>query len=153
MVKKIPDGYHTATPYLYIRGAARAIEFYKAAFGAKERMRMPGETPDSIGHAEIEIGDSAIMLSDENLAMDVRSAETLGGSPISIVLYVEDVDSMVRRATDAGATLTRPPEDAFYGDRTATVSDPFGLVWHIHTHIEDVSPEEMERRATAAAQA
>ncbi len=149
-VKPIPKGYHSVTPYLIIKNAAEAIDFYKKAFGATELFRM--DQPDGkIGHAEIKIGDSPIMLSDEFPEMGHRGPQSLGGSPVSIMLYVEDVDAVVNRATTAGAKLDRPVEDKFYGDRTGSLTDPFGHIWHIGTHKEDVSPEEMEKRAAAAA--
>jgi len=149
-VKPIPEGYHSVTPYLIIKNAADAIEFYKKAFGATELFRI--DQPDGkIGHAEIKIGDSPIMLSDEFPTMGHRSPQSLGGSPVSIMLYVEDVDAVVNRATTAGAKLDRPVEDKFYGDRAGSLTDPFGHIWHIGTHKEDVSPEEMEKRAAAAA--
>ena len=148
-VKPIPEGYHTATPYLIVKDAARAIEFYKKAFGATELMRMPGPG-GKIGHAEIKIGDSPIMLADEVPGMGFRSPESLGGSPISILLYVEDVDVVFSEALAAGAKVQRPVADQFYGDRTGGVTDPFGHVWYIATHKEDVSPEEMTKRAAAA---
>ena len=148
-VKPIPEGYHTATPYLIVKDAARAIEFYKKAFGATELMRMPG-AGGKIGHAEIKIGDSPIMLADEVPGMGFRSPESLGGSPISILLYVEDVDVVFSEALAAGAKVQRPVADQFYGDRTGGVTDPFGHVWYIATHKEDVSPEEMKKRAAAA---
>jgi PhnB protein len=148
-VKPIPEGYHTATPYLIVKDAARAIEFYKKAFGATELMRMPGPG-GKIGHAEIKIGDSPIMLADEVPGMGFRSPESLGGSPISILLYVEDVDVVFSEALAAGAKEQRPVADQFYGDRTGGVTDPFGHVWYIATHKEDVSPEEMKKRAAAA---
>jgi PhnB protein len=149
-VKPIPEGYHSVTPYLIIKNAADAIEFYKKAFGATELFRI--DQPDGkIGHAEIKIGDSPIMLSDEFPAMGHRGPQSLGGSPVSIMLYVEDVDTVVKRATTAGAKLDRPVEDKFYGDRAGSLTDPFGHIWHIGTHKEDVSPEEMEKRAAAAA--
>ena len=148
-VKPIPEGYHTATPYLIVKDAARAIEFYKKAFGATELMRMSGPG-GKIGHAEIKIGDSPIMLADEVPGMGFRSPESLGGSPISILLYVEDVDVVFSEALDAGAKVQRPVADQFYGDRTGGVTDPFGHVWYIATHKEDVSPEEMKKRAAAA---
>ena len=148
-VKPIPEGYHTATPYLIVGDGARALEFYKQAFGATELFRMAG--PDGrIGHAEIKIGDSPIMLADEHPEMNARSPRTLGGSPVSLVLYVEDVDAVVEQAVAAGAKLTRPVANQFYGDRTGGVEDPFGHVWYIATHVEDVSPEELQRRAAAA---
>lgn len=149
-VKPIPEGYHSLTPYLIIKNAADAIEFYKKAFGATELFRI--DQPDGkIGHAEIKIGDSPIMLSDEFPEMGHRGPQSLGGSPVSIMLYVEDVDAVVNRATTAGAKLDRPVEDKFYGDRAGSLTDPFGHIWHIGTHKEDVSPEEMEKRAAAAA--
>ena len=148
-VKPIPDGYHTATPYLIVKDAAHAIEIYKKAFGATEVMRMPGPG-GKIGHAEIKIGDSPIMLADEVPGMGFRSPESLGGSPISILLYVEDVDVVFSEALAAGAKVQRPVADQFYGDRTGGVTDPFGHVWYIATHKEDVSPEEMKKRAAAA---
>ena len=149
-VRPIPEGYHSVTPYLIIKNAADAIEFYKKAFGATELFRM--DQPDGkIGHAEIKIGDSPIMLSDEFPEMGHRGPQSLGGSPVSIMLYVEDVDAVVDRATTAGAKLDRPVEDKFYGDRSGSLTDPFGHIWHIGTHKEDVSPEEMEKRAAAAA--
>jgi PhnB protein len=148
-VKPIPEGYHTATPYLIVKDAAHAIEFYKKAFGATELMRMPGPG-GKIGHAEIKIGDSPIMLADEVPGMGFRSPESLGGSPISILLYVEDVDVVFSEALAAGAKIQRPVADQFYGDRTGGVTDPFGHVWYIATHKEDVSPEEMKKRAAAA---
>ncbi|HEY2456819.1 MAG TPA: VOC family protein [Candidatus Acidoferrum sp.] len=148
-VKPIPEGYHTATPYLIVTGAAKAIEFYKSAFGADEIMRMP--QPDGrIGHAEIKIGDSTIMLADEFPEMGARSPQSLGGSPVSILLYVEDVDTVFAQAVAAGAKVQRPLADQFYGDRTGGVTDPFGHVWYIATHTEDVSEEEMKKRAAAA---
>ena len=148
-VKPIPDGYHTATPYLIIRGAGDAIEFYKKAFGATELFRFP--TPDGkIGHAEIKIGDSPIMLADEYPQMGYNSPQSLGGSPVSLMIYVEDVDTVFNRAVDAGATVKEAVQDKFYGDRIGTLTDPFGHVWHVSTHKEDVSTEEMERRAKAA---
>lgn len=151
-VNYIPKGYHSATPYLICKGAARAIDFYKQAFGAAELMRFPGPG-GSIGHAEIKIGDSPIMLADEMPQMGYRSPASLGGSPVSIMLYVQDVDRVVNQAVKAGAKLERPVTDQFYGDRNGTIQDPFGHVWTIGTHKEDVSPEEMQRRAAAMAPA
>ena len=149
MTKPIPDGYHTATPYLIIGGAGDAIEFYKKAFGATELFRFP--TPDGkIGHAEIKIGDSPIMLADEFPEMGYKGPQTLGGSPVSIMIYVEDVDTIFNQAVAAGATVKEAVTDKFYGDRLGTVADPFGHVWHISTHKEDVSLEEMQKRAQAA---
>ena len=147
-VKPIPDGYHTATPYLIIEGAADAIEFYKQAFGAVELFRMPG--PDGkIGHAEIKIGDSPIMLADAYPDMGYKGPKSLGGSPVSLMIYVEDVDTVFKRAVDAGATVKEVVSDKFYGDRMGTLIDPFGHVWHVATHKEDVSLAEMEKRAAA----
>jgi len=149
-VKPIPDGYHSVTPYLITKGAADAIEFYKKAFGAIELLRMP--QPDGkIGHAEIQIGDSRIMLSDENAEMGFVGPTTLGGTPVSIMIYVEDVDTVFSQAIAAGGTEQRPLKDQFYGDRSGTLNDPFGHTWHIATHKEDVSPEEMEKRMAAGA--
>lgn len=152
-VKPIPEGYHNVTPYLFIRGAARAIDFYKNVFGAKERMRMPG--PDGkIGHAELQIGDSVVMLADENPQSQAKSPETLGGTSNSLLIYVENTDSVVDNAVKAGAKILRPAADQFYGDRMGTILDPFGQMWSIGTHIEDVSPEEMKKRmAKASSQA
>jgi len=148
-VRPIPAGYHTATPYLIINGATRAIEFYQQAFGAIELLRF--EAPDGkVGHAEIRIGDSPLMLADEFPEMGARSPQSLGGSPVSILLYVEDVDAMVSQAVAAGAEIQRPVEDKFYGDRMGSVVDPFGHVWHIGTHKEDVPLDEMKRREAAA---
>jgi len=151
-VKPIPDGYHSVTPYLIIGTAAEAIEFYKTAFGAIELMRMPAPG-GKIGHAEIKIGDSPIMLADEFPEMGYKSPQTLGGSPVSIMIYVEDVDAVFDQAVGAGAKVQRPVKDQFYGDRMGTLEDPFGHVWHVSTHKEDVSAEEMERRAKAASAA
>lgn len=148
-VKPIPDGYPRAMPYLIVDGAAKALDFYKQVFEAKERMRMPAPQ-GKVGHAEITIGDSVIMLADEHPQMDARAPRAFGGSPVSIMVYVPDVDATVKTAVAAGAKVTRPVEDMFYGDRTGTIDDPFGHRWHIATHIEDVPPEEMERRAAAA---
>jgi PhnB protein len=151
-VNYIPQGYHTATPYLIVKGAARAIDFYKQAFGATELMRFPGPG-GTIGHAEIRIGDSPIMLADEMPQMGYRSPAALGGSPVSVMLYVPDVDKVVDRAVKAGAKLEKPVADQFYGDRNGTIHDPFGHVWTVSTHKEDVSPEEMQRRAAGMATA
>ena len=147
--KPIPDGYHSITPYLVIDGAARAIEFYKAVFGATELLRFPH--PDGrIGHAELRIGDSIIMLADEFPDHDALSPGSVGGTPVSLMLYIEGVDQVVDRALTHGATLKRPVADQFYGDRSGTIGDPFGHQWTISTHVEDVPPEEMQRRAAAA---
>ncbi len=146
-VNPIPAGYHTVTPYLIIRGAAKALDFYKQAFGAEELFRFPHG--DKIGHAEIKIGDSPIMLADEQPDMGFEGPESYGGSPVCICLYVPDVDALAKRAVAAGAKELRPVKDQFYGDRSGTFSDPFGHVWTISTHKEDVSPEEMKKRAAA----
>ena len=148
-VKSIPEGYHSITPYLAIAGAADAIAFYKKAFGATEVMRMaaPG---GKVGHAEVEIGGSRIMLADEYPDMGFLSPKTIGGSPVGLHLYVEDVDAVTRQAVAAGAKELRPVKNQFYGDRTGTIEDPFGHVWHIATHKEDLSPDELKRRADEA---
>jgi PhnB protein len=148
--KHIPAGYHSVTPYLIVKGAAGAIDFYRKAFGATELMRFAGPG-GTIGHAEIKIGDSPIMLADEHPQMGYRSPASLGGTPVSIMLYVNDVDEVVEGAVKAGAKLERPVADQFYGDRNGTIQDPYGHVWTIATHKEDVSQEEMERRAAALA--
>lgn len=147
-VKPIPDGYNTVTPYLILSNAASAIEFYKQVFGAREVMRLPMPN-GKLGHAEIQIGDSRIMLADEAPEWDARSPETVGGSPVIIALYVEDVDAVVTRAVAAGAKLFKPVTDQFYGDRSGSVTDPFGHKWNIATHKEYVSPEETNKRAAA----
>lgn len=151
-VKPIPEGYHAVTPYLSVKGAAGAIEFYTKAFGAKEVMRMPGPH-GKIGHAEIQIADSRIMLGDEYPEMNFRSPQSIGGTPVHIHLYVEDADKIASQAVAAGAKLLRPVTDQFYGDRSGTLEDPFGHVWHVSTHKEDISPEEMKKRAAAKASA
>ena len=147
-VKPIPDGYRTVTPYLIVADSAAAIAFYKKAFGAAERMRHT--MPDGrVGHAELTIGDSMIMLADEFPEIGARAPGPAGGSPVGLHLFVEDVDAVVARATAAGAKLTRPVADQFYGDRNGSVTDPFGHVWHVTTHIEDVPPDEIARRMAA----
>lgn len=147
-VNPIPEGYHSVTPYLIINGAAEAIEFYKKAFGATELFRMNHE--GKIGHAEIKIGDSPIMLSDEAPGLGYTSPTTLGGTPISIMIYVDDVDTIFKQAIAAGGEEQKPLQDQFYGDRSGTLKDPFGHIWHVATHKEDVSPEEMDKRMAAA---
>jgi PhnB protein len=148
-VKPIPDGYHSVTPYLIIKGAADAIEFYKKAFGATELFRMDHQ--GKVGHAELKIGDSPIMLADESTEMGYKSPTTLGGSPVSIMIYVDDVDTIFKQAIGAGGKEQKAVQDQFYGDRSGTLKDPFGHVWHVATHVEDVSPQEMEKRMAAAA--
>ena len=144
-VKPVPEGYHTVTPYLIVSGAAEAIEFYKKAFGATETMRYPGPN-GCIMHAEIRIGDSAIMLADEFPEMGIRSPKSLGGAGVSIALYVENVDQWFERAVAAGSSILRPLQNQFYGDRSGTITDPYGHCWTIASHVEDVPEEEMNRR-------
>ena len=147
--KPIPEGYHTVSPYLAVDDAARAIEYYVKAFGAKELVRM--EAPGGkVGHAELELGDSRIMLSDPFPQASTRPPKELGGTSASVFMYVEDVDAVVKRAVDAGATVTMEVANQFWGDRFGTITDPFGHVWSIATHVEDVPPEEMAERAKAA---
>jgi PhnB protein len=148
-VNAIPSGYHSLTPYLVVNDASRAIDFYKQAFGAKETVRMGGPG-GKIGHAELKIGDSMLMLSDEMPGSGSRSPQSLGGSPVSVFMYVENVDSVFDQAVKAGAKADKPPEDMFWGDRFGHLTDPFGHLWAIATHIEDVAPEEMRKRAQAA---
>ena len=148
-VRPIPDGYHSVTPYLAVEDAAKAIDFYREAFGAEESLRMPG--PDGkIGHAELQIGDSKLMLSDPFPQSNVRPPSERGGPTASIFLYVEDVDETFERAQQAGAEVVSELEDMFWGDRFGTLSDPFGHVWSIATHKEDLSEEEMAERSKAA---
>jgi PhnB protein len=150
--KPIPEGYHTVSPYLAVDDAARAIDYYATAFGAKELVRMdrPG---GAIGHAELEVGDSRIMLSDPFPQASTRPPKELGGTSASVFMYVDDVDAVVKKAVDAGATVTMEVADQFWGDRFGTITDPFGHVWSIATHVEDVPPEEMAVRAKAAMEA
>ena len=146
-VSYIPKDYNSVTPYLVVRGAAQAIDYYKKVFGATETVRMPG--PDGkIGHAELKIGDSHIMLADENPSMGPGhiSADTVGGSPVSLYVYLPNVDEVVKRATTEGAKLLKPVQDQFYGDRSGFIQDPFGHLWGIATHVEDVSPKDMQER-------
>ena len=149
-VKPIPDGYRTVTPYLTLQDAARAIEFYKRAFGAHETGRMTGPDGKSVMHAELRIGDSLVMLSDEFPEMGARSPQSLGGTTASIFLYVPDVDAAFKRAVDAGARAIMPPADMFWGDRFGKLVDPFGHEWAMATHKEDLSPEEIRQRGAAA---
>jgi PhnB protein len=150
VAKPFPDGYPRVCPYLHVDGAAAAIEFYKEIFGATEDLRMEGPG-GKIGHAELRVGDSMVMLADEHPDMGIRGPRSFGGTAVTLSIYVEDVDATVAKATDAGATVMRPVEDRFYGDRVGQIEDPFGHVWSIQTHIEDVSPEEMQRRAALEA--
>ena len=145
-VKPIPDGYHSAQPYLAVDDAAKAIDWYKQAFGATERFRMDGPG-GTVGHAELEIGDSVLMLSDPFPQASTKPPKELGGTSSSVMLYVEDVDATVKQAVDAGATVTMEVSDQFWGDRFGSITDPFGHSWSIATHVEDVSPEEMEKRS------
>ena len=145
MVNPIPDGYPRVTPYLIVDGASAAIEFYRSVLGATERLRMPAPE-DKVGHAELEIGDSVIMLADEFPSMDARSPRAVGGTPVTLHVYVEDVDSVFDQAIQAGATALRAVEDRFYGDRSGQFEDPFGHRWDIASHVEDVPPDEMAKR-------
>lgn len=147
-IQPIPEGYHTLTPYLTVKDAGRAIEFYKRAFGAEELFRMP--TPNGkVAHAELRIGDSIFMLSDECPQMGSFAPTTAGGAPVKLHLYVENVDAVFNRAVQSGAQAAMPPNNMFWGDRMAKITDPFGHSWGIATHIEDVTPEECARRAQA----
>lgn len=148
-VRPIPEGYHSVTPYLIVAGAEKALDFYKRAFNATELFRM--EHGDKIGHAEIQIGDSRIMLADEHPEMGARSPQSIGGSPVGLCIYVENVDSVFKQAVDAGGTVERPVQDQFYGDRSGTLRDPFGHQWTVATHVEDVSHDEVKRRMSAMA--
>ena len=146
MVNPIPDGYPRVMPYLIVDGAAAAIDFYTSVLGATERMRMDG--PDgTIGHAELNLGDAVIMLADESPAVDARGPRTIGGTPVFLHVYVEDVDGVYERAVEAGAKGLRPVEDKFYGDRGGEIEDPFGHRWSLATHVEDMTEDEMARRA------
>ena len=146
-VRPIPEGYHSVTPALLVRGAAEAIDFYTCAFGARELGRMPAPDGQRIWHAELQIGDARLMLADEFPEMGGHAPESLGGTPVSLHLYVEDADAVIQRAVNAGATVIQPPLDAFWGDRYGRIKDPFGHEWSVATHIEDVSEEEMRQRA------
>jgi PhnB protein len=145
-VKPIPDGYPKLSPYLIVDGASDAIDFYAKVLDSTERMRMP-EPSGKIGHAEIQLGDAVVMLADEHPEMGYRSPKAIGGSPVTIGVYVDDVDATFDKAIKAGAKELRKPEDQFYGDRSGQFEDPFGHRWNVSTHIEDVSPEEMGKRA------
>ena len=150
-VNPIPEGYHTITPYLFISGAAEAIEFYKTALGATEIMRMPGPN-GTVGHAELMIGDSQVMLAEECPQMNAHSAKTLGGSPVMLHVYVDNVDAWAERAVAAGMTVKRPVEDQFYGDRAGCFEDPFGLSWYLSSHVQDIPEDEIHRRAAEMAE-
>lgn len=145
-ISPVPEGYPRVTPYLHVDGASAAIDFYTEVLGATERMRMPGDSPDRIGHAELQLGDSVVMLADEFPAMGAVGPKAVGGTPVTIHLYVEDVDAVVEAAVRAGAEVLQAPTDQFYGDRSATFEDPFGHRWNVATHVEDVPPDELERR-------
>jgi PhnB protein len=145
-VKPIPDGYHSVTPYLIVKSASKAIDYYKKAFGATEIMRFPGPN-NTVAHAELQIGDSRIMLADES--NEYKSPQSVGGSPVSLMIYVPDVDKVFNQAVSAGAKSARAIQDQFYGDRSGNLIDPFGHVWTVATHKEDVSMEEMQRRMAA----
>jgi len=150
-VKPIPDGYRTLTPYLIVADGAGAVAFYEKVFGAKVRLKL--ERPDGkLGHTELEIGDSVVMLADEHPEHQAYAPGHFGGSPVTLHLYVENVDAVVGRARGAGGKITRPVDNMFYGDRSGSFTDPYGHVWHVATHIEDVPPEEINRRAAAAMQ-
>ncbi len=150
-VKAIPDGYHSVTPYLAVDDAASALTFYQRALGARERLRLP--TPNGrVAHAEIDVSGSCIMLADACPEMGFRSPKTIGGTPVTLHLYVEDVDAVVQQAVASGAREVRPVQDQFYGDRSGTIEDPFGHLWHVATHKEDLSPEDLQRRLDAAMQ-
>ncbi len=145
-VSPIPEGYPRVTPYLHVDGASAAIDFYTEVLGATERMRMPGDTPEQIGHAELQFGDSVVMLADEFPNLGVLGPKSVGGTPVTLLLYVDDVDATFARAVEAGATAVQEPEDQFYGDRSGQFEDPWGHRWNIASHVEDVDPDEMQRR-------
>lgn len=150
MTKAIPEGFHSATPMLMFKDARKAIEFYKQAFGATERYAMPGPGGKGIMHAEIQIGDSIIMIGEENPYMPAKSAETIGGSPVSFYIYLEKVDEAFDKALKAGAESRMPVQDAFWGDRVGAVQDPFGYSWSLATHVKDMTQKEMEEAAKEA---
>jgi len=149
VVQPIPPGYHSVTPYLCIDGAADAIDFYKKAFGAKERMRM-GAPGGKIAHAEITLGDSILMMADEFPEMDFRSPKARGGTPVTLHIYVKNVDQAFARAVEAGATVKQPVKNQFYGDRSGTLQDPYGHIWHLSTHVEELSMMEIKKRGEEA---
>jgi len=149
-VKPIPDGYHSVSPYLIVADGAKAIGFYREVFGAQLRLRLDGPN-GKVGHAELEIGDSVVMLADEHPEMGALAPTSIGATPVGLHLYLDDVDAVAAKAVAAGATLKSPVENKFYGDRLGSIVDPFGHLWHISTHVEDVSAEEIGRRAAALA--
>ena len=149
-IKPIPDGYHTLTPHLVVKDASNAIEFYKKAFGAKEIRRVPGPDGKSLIHAELQVGDSRLLLVDEFPEMNCRGPKSIGGSPVTIHMFVDDVDAAFDKAVEAGAEVTMPLADMFWGDRYGILTDPFGHSWSIATHQEDVTPEEIGKRAQGA---
>jgi PhnB protein len=149
MAKPIPEGYPRVTPYLVVDGASAAIDFYTSVLGAAERMRM-GAPDEKVGHAELEIGDSIVMLADESPEMDAHGPKSVGGTPVTLHVYVDDVDSVFDRAIEAGAKALEPVKDKFYGDRSGQFEDPFGHRWSVATHVEDVPPDEMEKRMAEA---
>ena len=148
-VKPIPEGYHSLTPYLIIDGAAKALDYYKKAFGATELFRMEHE--GKIGHAEMKIGDSPFMLSDEHPEMGYKGPKSIGGSAVGLMIYVDDCDAVFKQAIEAGGTEMKAMQDQFYGDRSGTLTDPFGHIWTVATHKEDVTPEEIDKRLAAMA--
>ena len=151
-VKPVPEKYHSVTPYLYVKGAPAAIDFYKNAFGAKELFSMPGRNGRII-HAELQIGDSIVMLADEDPARGAMSPQTVGGFSVGLHLYMEDVDTVVQKALQNGAKQLHPVKDQIYGDRSGSLLDPFGHMWTVATHIEDVSPEELQKRVATMSRA
>ena len=150
MTKAIPEGFHSVTPMFVFKDARKAIEFYKRAFGAQERFAMPGPDGKGVMHAEVRIGTSIIMMGEENPQQPCKSAETIGGSPVSFYIYLENVDEAFRIALEAGAEARMPVEDMFWGDRVGTVQDPFGYNWTLATHIKDLTPQEIQEGAQAA---
>jgi PhnB protein len=148
-VKPIPEGYHSLTPYLVVDGAAQALEYYKQAFGATELFKMEHE--GKIAHAEMKIGDSPFMLSDEHPEQGFKGPKSLGGSAVGLMIYVDDCDAVFKKAIEAGGVETKPVQDQFYGDRSGSIKDPFGHIWTISTHKEDVTPEEIDKRLAAMA--
>ena len=149
-IKAIPEGYHTLTPHLVVKGASQAIEFYKKAFGAEEIIRLPGPDGKSLMHAAIKIGDSPLFLADEFPGMASMGPHSIGGTPVTIHVYVEDVDTVFNQAVAAGAQVRMPLADMFWGDRYGLITDPFGHSWSLATHKEDLTPEEIEKRSQAA---